>query len=107
MHLSPGSVWLTVLLGLLVALTPLGTDAYLPTLPAIALAFGAPVSAVQLTITTFFLGIALGQLAWGPLSDRFGRKPVLLAGLALYLASALACLGAESVAAISIWRGVN
>ena len=107
MHLSPGSVWLTVLLGLLVALTPLGTDAYLPTLPAIALAFGAPVSAVQLTITTFFLGIALGQLAWGPLSDRFGRKPVLLAGLALYLASALACLGAESVAAISMWRFIQ
>ncbi len=107
MHLSPGSVWLTVLLGLLVALTPLGTDAYLPTLPAIAEAFGAPVSAVQFTITTFFLGIAAGQLAWGPLSDRFGRKPVLMCGLALYLASALACLGAESVAAVSLWRFVQ
>ena len=104
MHLSPGSVWLTVLLGLLVALTPLGTDAYLPTLPAIAQAFGAPVSAVQLTITTFFLGIALGQLAWGPLSDRFGRKPVLLAGLGLYLAAAFACVDADSVAAIVFWR---
>jgi MFS transporter, DHA1 family, multidrug resistance protein len=107
MHLSPGSVWLTVLLGLLVALTPLGTDSYLPTLPAIAQAFGAPVAEVQFTITTFFLGIAAGQLAWGPLSDRFGRKPVLLCGLALYLASALACLGAESVAAISLWRFVQ
>ena len=107
MPLSPGSVWLTVLLGLLVALTPLGTDAYLPTLPAIAQAFGAQVSAVQFTITTFFLGIAAGQLAWGPLSDRIGRKPVLLCGLGLYLASALACLGAESVAAIALWRFVQ
>ncbi|MSP95756.1 MAG: Bcr/CflA family efflux MFS transporter [Betaproteobacteria bacterium] len=107
MHLSPGSVWLTVLLGLLVALTPLGTDAYLPVLPAIAQAFGAPVSAVQFTITTFFIGIALGQLVWGPLSDRFGRKSVLLCGLALYLAAALACLGADSVAAISLWRFVQ
>jgi DHA1 family bicyclomycin/chloramphenicol resistance-like MFS transporter len=107
MHLSPGSVWLTVLLGLLVALTPLGTDSYVPTLPAIALAFGAPVAEVQFTITTFFFGIAAGQLAWGPLSDRFGRKPALLCGLALYLASALACLGAESVAAITLWRFVQ
>ncbi len=107
MHLSQGSVWLTVLLGLLVALTPLGTDSYLPTLPAIAQVFGAPVSEVQFTITTFFLGIAAGQLAWGPLSDRFGRKPVLLSGLALYLASALACLGADSVAAISLCRFVQ
>src|SRR3954471_1059549 len=107
MHLSPGSVWLTVLLGLLVALTPLGTDSYLPTLPAIAEAFGAPVSAVQFTITTFFLGIAAGQLAWGPLSDRYGRKSALLCGLALFLASALACLGAQSVASISFWRFVQ
>src|SRR3982750_3115914 len=104
MHLSPGSVWLTVLLGLLVALTPLGTDSYLPTLPAIAQAFEAPVSAVQFTITTFFLGIAAGQLTWGPLSDRHGRKPVLLCGLALFLASALACLGADSVGNLAFWR---
>lgn len=107
MHLSPGSVGLTVLLGLLVALTPLGTDAYLPTLPAIAQTFGASVSAVQLTITTFFLGIAAGQLVWGPLSDRFGRKPLLLCGLGLYFVAALACIGAESVVAISVWRFVQ
>lgn len=107
MHLSPGSVGLTVLLGLLVALTPLGTDAYLPTLPAIALAFGASVSAVQFTITTFFLGIAAGQLVWGPLSDRFGRKPLLLCGLSLFLLAALACMAATSVTEISFWRFVQ
>ncbi len=107
MPLSPGSVWLTVLLGLLVALTPLGTDSYVPTLPAIAQAFGAPVSSVQFTVTTFFFGIAAGQLVWGPLSDRFGRKPVLLCGLVLYLVSALACLGADSLAAIALWRFVQ
>jgi len=107
MPLSPGSVWLTVLLGLLVALTPLGTDSYVPTLPAIALTFGAQVSAVQFTITTFFFGIAAGQLAWGPLSDRFGRKPALLCGLALYLVSAFACIGADSLAEITLWRFVQ
>jgi DHA1 family bicyclomycin/chloramphenicol resistance-like MFS transporter len=107
MHLSPGSVWLTVLLGLLLALTPLGTDAYLPALPAMALEFGAPVSAVQLTITTFFLGIAGGQLAWGPLSDRHGRRPVLLAGLGLYLAATIACISSDSIGAIIFWRFVQ
>lgn len=107
MHLSPGSVWLTVLLGLLLALTPLGTDAYLPALPAIAQAFGAPVSAVQLTITTFFLGVAGGQLVWGPLSDRYGRKPALLGGLGLFLAATLACINAESVEAVVLWRFVQ
>jgi DHA1 family bicyclomycin/chloramphenicol resistance-like MFS transporter len=107
MPLSPGSVWLTVLLGLLVALTPLGTDTYVPTLPAIALDFGAQVSAVQFTITTFFIGIAGGQLAWGPLSDRFGRKPALLCGLALFFVSSLACIGADSLAAITFWRFVQ
>ena len=107
MHLSPGSVWLTVLLGLLVALTPLGTDAVLPALPAIALSFAAPVSAVQLTITTFFLGIAIGQLAWGPLSDRYGRKPMLLAGLSLYLAATLVCVYADAVGAIVLWRFIQ
>ena len=85
MHLSPGSVWLTVLLGLLVALTPLGTDAYLPTLPAIARAFGAPVRAVQPTSTPVFPVIARGQLRGGPLWDRSGRQPVALAGPARVL----------------------
>ena len=107
MPLSSGSVWLTVLLGLLLALSPLGTDAYLPALPAMAQAFDAPVSAVQLTITTFFLGIAGGQLAWGPLSDRHGRKPVLLGGLALYLVATFACMSAESIGAVVFWRFVQ
>ncbi len=107
MPLSSGSVWLTVLLGLLLALSPLGTDAYLPALPAMAQAFDAPVSAVQLTITTFFLGVAGGQLAWGPLSDRHGRKPVLLGGLALYLVATFACMSAESIGAVVFWRFVQ
>ncbi|CAM9804013.1 unnamed protein product, partial [Phaeothamnion confervicola] len=63
--------------------------------------------AVQLTITTFFLGIALGQLAWGPLSDRFGRKPMLLCGLTLFLAATLVCVYAGSVGAIVLWRFIQ
>ena len=85
------------MLGVLIALTPLGTDMYLPALPAVAAAFGAPVAATQLTLTTFFLGLAIGQLTWGPLSDRFGRKPIVFAGLGLALVASLAGLLAESV----------
>ena len=100
--MSPQSTWFTVLLGVLIALTPLGTDTYLPALPIIAQSFDATVSAAQLTLTSFFSGLAIGQLMWGPLSDRFGRKPTLLAGLALYLGSAIAGATASSVTEI-VW----
>jgi len=80
------SLALTLLLGILVALSALGTDLYVPALPDTAASFGAPVSATQLTLTTYFLGLALGQLLWGPLSDRYGRRPVLVAALATMLA---------------------
>ena len=92
---------LTLLLGVLIALTPLGTDTCVPALPAIAADLGAPASAAQLTLTAFFAGVALGQLGWGPLSDRFGRRPMLLAGLGLGLVASLAALAAGSVGALA------
>jgi DHA1 family bicyclomycin/chloramphenicol resistance-like MFS transporter len=98
---------LTILLGVLVALTPLGTDMFLPALPTLAAAFDAPVAATQLTLTTFFLGIAVGQLTWGPLSDRYGRKPVLLAGLGLGLLAVGAGLFASSVHEVVLVRLVQ
>jgi DHA1 family bicyclomycin/chloramphenicol resistance-like MFS transporter len=90
----------TVLLGVLFALTALGTDAWLPALPVAAAALDAPVAGMQLTVTTYFLGLAAGQLVWGPVSDRYGRKPVLLAGLALALAASAVCALAGSAAAL-------
>jgi MFS transporter, DHA1 family, multidrug resistance protein len=95
---------LVVLLGALVALTPLGTDLYAPSLTVIAQGFSVPASAAQFTLTTFFIGIALGQLLWGPLSDRFGRKPVLLGGLSIMLVTALAAVPAQSVAEVAALR---
>jgi DHA1 family bicyclomycin/chloramphenicol resistance-like MFS transporter len=94
----------TVLLGVLFALTALGTDAWLPALPVAAAALDAPVAAMQLTVTTYFLGLAGGQLVWGPVSDRYGRKPVLLAGLALALAASAVCAAAGSTAGLVLGR---
>jgi len=101
------SLRLTVLLGVLMALPALGTDLFLPALPVLAQALDADVAAAQLTLTTYFLGLAIGQLLWGPLSDRFGRKPVLLAGLGLLLASSLAAASMDSVGAVTAARLVQ
>lgn len=93
-----------MLLGVLVALPALGTDLYNPALPALAASLDAGVSAAQLTVTTYFIGLAGGQLVWGPLSDRFGRRPALLAGLAVMLVSSLAAALAGSVATVAAAR---
>ncbi len=88
----------------MIALPALGTDLYVPALPEIARALGAPVAAAQLTLTTYFIGLAAGQLLWGPLSDRYGRKPVLLAGLLITLAASLLGAWMESVATLAAVR---
>lgn len=86
-----------LLLSLLLGLQPLTTDMYLPALPGMTQAFGAPVSQAQLTLTALLLAFGSSQLVWGPLSDRFGRRPVLLWGLSIYVLSALACALAPSM----------
>jgi MFS transporter, DHA1 family, multidrug resistance protein len=98
---------LTLLLGILVALSALGTDLYVPALPDTAAWFAAPVSATQLTLTTYFLGLALGQLLWGPLSDRFGRRPVLLGALATMLAITGAAPTMPSIGALVALRFIQ
>lgn len=95
---------LTLLLGILLALSALGTDLYVPALPDAAASFAAPVSATQLTITAYFAGLALGQLLWGPLSDRYGRRPVLLTALGGMLAVTAASPFAPSIGVLSLLR---
>jgi DHA1 family bicyclomycin/chloramphenicol resistance-like MFS transporter len=97
----------TILLGLLIGLSALGSDFFVPALPDTAAWFSAPVSATQMTLTTYFLGLALGQLFWGPLSDRYGRKPVLLVALAVMLAASLAAPLAPTIGALSAVRFVQ
>lgn len=92
---------------MLIALPALGTDLFVPSLPVLARDLEVEVAAAQLTLTTYFFGLAGGQLLWGPLSDRFGRKPVLLGALLLMLVSSLAAVFMASVAAVTAARLVQ
>lgn len=78
-------------------LLPLSVDGSVPLMPAIAQTFGTTTAAVQFSLSALVFGIAVGQLIHGPLSDRFGRKPVLVGGIACYAASAVACSFADSI----------
>lgn len=95
--LRPGTFALTALLAGLSAIGPLTTDMYLPSLPDIAHGLRASTAEVQLTISAYLVGFAIGQIIYGPVSDRHGRKPVLLAAIALYGAASLACALATSI----------
>jgi MFS transporter, DHA1 family, multidrug resistance protein len=95
--LQPGTFALTLVLAMLTALGPVSMDMYLPSLPDIAHVLAAPTARVQLTVSSFLIGFAVGQVFYGPLSDRYGRRPVLLAALALYIVSTLVCAASQSV----------
>ncbi len=93
----PNGLVVTALLTALVALGPMSTDLYLPSLPGLLRHFDADIAEVQLTLSVFLVGLAVGQLVYGPLSDRFGRRPVLLAGLILYVVASAICALAPGV----------
>lgn len=103
--MQPG---LTVLiLSLLLGLQPVTTDLYLPALPALTEGFGAPMAQAQLTLTALLLAFGLSQLIWGPLSDRFGRRPVLLTGMTAYVLASVASTLAPSMDMLIVWRTVQ
>jgi DHA1 family bicyclomycin/chloramphenicol resistance-like MFS transporter len=97
----------TILLAALTALTSLSIDMSLPSMPEWQETFHAGVSSVQLTLSIFLAGFALGQVIFGPLSDRWGRRPVLLAGLALFTLAGLACAVSTSLAMLVAARFVQ
>ena len=96
-----------LLLSLLLGMQPITTDLYLPALPALTEGFGAPMSQAQLTLTALLLAFGLSQLVWGPLSDRFGRRPVLLWGMAAYVAASIGSASAPSMEVLISWRIVQ
>ena len=97
MRLQPDTRGMTILLALMVALGPLSTDIYLASMPHIGAALGASNASVQLTMSVYIVAFAFGQVLHGPLSDKYGRRPVLLAGFAIYLAATLACVAASTI----------
>jgi DHA1 family bicyclomycin/chloramphenicol resistance-like MFS transporter len=94
-------------LGALVALGPLSTDAYVPGLPELADDLRSSASLVQLTVTTCLVGLAVGQLVAGPMSDALGRRTPLLLGLGVYTAAGLLCAAAPNVGVLILFRGLQ
>lgn len=103
--MSSGTI--VLLLSLLLGLQPITTDLYLPALPVITAGFGAAMSQAQLTLTALLLAFGVSQLVWGPVSDRFGRRPVLLVGLSAYALAAIGSALAPSMTTLIIWRAIQ
>ncbi|MGQ0618658.1 MAG: MFS transporter, partial [Panacagrimonas sp.] len=103
---APLPRWL-ILLGLVAALVPLSIDLYLPALPAIGAALHTERGAVERSIPAYLIGLTVGQLIYGPLSDRIGRRPTLLAGLGLYVLASLGCAVATHIDGLTAWRLVQ
>jgi DHA1 family bicyclomycin/chloramphenicol resistance-like MFS transporter len=98
------STEIIVLLGALTAFAPVSIDMYLPALPTIGVAFGADPGHVQLSLASFFLGLATGQAFYGPISDRFGRKRPLYAGLILFAIASAGCALSTSINMLIVLR---
>jgi DHA1 family bicyclomycin/chloramphenicol resistance-like MFS transporter len=96
-----------LILGSLTALAPFSIDMYLPGFTAIAKDLHSPTSKVSLTLTGFFIGICLGQLLYGPLLDRFGRKPPLYIGLVVYILASIACAFAHNINNLIVLRCIQ
>ena len=96
-----------VMLTLLLSIQPISTDLYLPALPTLQSEFMASTAAAQLTLSALIVCFGLGQLVCGPLADRFGRRPVLLVGMALYTAASLLSAAAQGIDALVIARALQ
>ena len=91
------SLGIVFILGLLAMLMPLSIDMYLPALPVISSQFNVPDGSAQMTLSTYILGFALGQLLYGPMADSIGRKPVILGGTLIFAAAAVACALSQTI----------
>lgn len=106
-HASRGHVGLVVLLGSLTAISPMSIDMYLPAFPALQADLATDAASVERTLSVFFIGLAVGQLLYGPASDRHGRRLPLLAGLALYTIASAGCALAGSIGQLQAWRALQ
>ena len=93
-----------LMLALMLGMQALTTDLYLPALPQLRDDLSATMPQMQLTLTALLISFGVSQLAWGPIADRWGRRPVLLTGLWAYTIASLGCVGAPSMHALIAWR---
>ena len=103
--MPPGLVVLT--LSLLLGLQPIATDLYLPALPALTTGFGAAMPQAQLTLTALLLAFGVSQMFWGPLSDRFGRRPILLIGMSAFVVASVGSTFSPSIEQLIVWRAMQ
>ena len=96
--------WLVILLGALTAFDPLTIDMYLPAFINMQNELKTSISSIELSVSLFFIGMALGQLVYGPLSDKYGRKKPLLAGMFLYFLATIGCALANHISLFIVFR---
>lgn len=96
-----------IILSLLTALEPLSIDLYLPGFPMISKAFGSSAAAVQISLSTFLGGFAVGQLLWGPLADKYGRKKPILLSLVIFTVASVACIYVKSIEQLWVVRFIQ
>ncbi len=101
---KPAPMWLIVLLAAVTAIGPFATQAFLPALPAVAETFEVPSGRSQLALSLAFLSIAISTLAFGPLSDRYGRRPVLHAGIGMFIVGSVGCVLAPTLELLVVAR---
>ncbi len=107
MLLKPHSRGMTVLLAFMTAMGPISTDLYVPALPQLAADLATSPARVQWTLSSYLMGFAFGQLFYGPLSDKYGRKPLLLIGFAAYLIASFASALSTSIEMLTLARFVQ
>lgn len=106
-HKAGNRFILILILGLLAAIGPFSIDMYLPAFPAIAKSLNTTIEKVQLSLSSFFIGISVGQLAYGPLLDRYGRKGPMYIGIIIYLLASVGCALVTNVDLLIVFRFVQ
>ena len=100
-------LYFLLILSLLMGFASISTDMYLPAMPAMSRALHAAKGMIELTVSGYLIGFSLGQLLWGPISDKYGRKPIIAAGIVLFITGAAGCALSQNIQTMIGWRVVQ